>query len=111
MPVYEAFPGWDEDLAASARTWTSAACRPRYVDALEELAGVPITLVSVGPERTQTMHEARRSMVARHRWWRDMGAAASTSGGGSGGREHALAWRLAGEPGVSESWSRRATRA
>ena len=26
-----------------------------YVDALEELAGVPITLVSVGPERTQTI--------------------------------------------------------
>jgi adenylosuccinate synthase len=26
-----------------------------YVDLLEDLAGVPITLVSVGPERTQTI--------------------------------------------------------
>ena len=58
-PVYERFPGWrqpihdarlPDDLPANARS---------YVGALEELAGVPIRLVSVGPERTQTvvMHD------------------------------------------------------
>jgi hypothetical protein len=35
------------------------------VTALEELAGVPIVLVSVGPERTQTIERAYRPM--RHR--------------------------------------------
>ena len=33
--------------------------------ALEEMAGVPIVLVSVGPERTQTIERAWRPM--RHR--------------------------------------------
>jgi hypothetical protein len=35
------------------------------VTALEELAGVPIVLVSVGPERSQTIERAYRPM--RHR--------------------------------------------
>ena len=37
----------------------------RYVTAIEEHAGVPIVLVSVGPERTQTIERAWRPM--RHR--------------------------------------------
>lgn len=64
-PIYEDFAGWPEaihdvrslaDLPESAR---------RYVAALEEQAGVPIVLVSVGPERTQTIERAWRPM--RHR--------------------------------------------
>jgi adenylosuccinate synthase len=35
------------------------------VTALEEHAGVPIVLVSVGPERTQTIERAWRSMRQR----------------------------------------------
>ncbi|MFM7825428.1 MAG: adenylosuccinate synthetase [Candidatus Limnocylindrus sp.] len=34
----------------------------RYVTALEELAGAPIVLLSVGPERTQTIERAWRPM-------------------------------------------------
>ena len=34
----------------------------RYVTAVEALAGVPIVLVSVGPERTQTIERAWRPM-------------------------------------------------
>jgi adenylosuccinate synthase len=65
VPVYEDFPGWEEpihdvrslaDLPENAR---------RYMTALEDLAGVPIVLVSVGPERTQTIERAWRPM--RHR--------------------------------------------
>jgi adenylosuccinate synthase len=61
-PVYERFTGWREaihdvrsiaDLPENAR---------RYVAALEEHAGVPIILVSVGPERTQTIERAFRPM-------------------------------------------------
>jgi adenylosuccinate synthase len=58
-PVYERFPGWREDLRG-ARTPDDLPANARaYVEALEDLAGVPIRLVSVGPERTQTvvMHE------------------------------------------------------
>ena len=65
IPVYEDFPGWDEpihdvrglaDLPENAR---------RYLTALEEHAGVPIVLVSVGPERTQTIERAWRPMRRR----------------------------------------------
>ena len=65
VPIYEDFAGWDEpvhevralaDLPENAR---------RYVSALEEHAAVPIVLVSVGPERTQTIERAWRPM--RHR--------------------------------------------
>jgi adenylosuccinate synthase len=65
VPIYQEFEGWDEpihdvrslaDLPENAR---------RYVTAVEEMAGVPIVLVSVGPERTQTIERAWRPM--RHR--------------------------------------------
>ena len=61
-PIYETFEGWDEpihDVRALADLPERAR---RYVSALEELAGVPIVLVSVGPERTQTIERAWRPM-------------------------------------------------
>ena len=54
-PVYERFPGWKEAIH-DARTPDDLPANARsYVRALEELARVPITLVSVGPERSQTV--------------------------------------------------------
>lgn len=64
-PIYEEFPGWNEpihDIRSLADLPENAR---RYVTALEELGGVPIVLVSVGPERTQTIERAWRPM--RHR--------------------------------------------
>ena len=54
-PVYEAFPGWDAELTDVRRMGDLPPEAARYVDAIEQLAGVPINLVSVGPERTQTI--------------------------------------------------------
>jgi adenylosuccinate synthase len=52
-PVYEELPGWRTPTSA-CRSWEQlpAAAR-RYVERLEELAGVPVSHVSVGPERAQ----------------------------------------------------------
>jgi len=64
-PVYEEFPGWEEpihDVRSLAGLPENAR---RYVTALEEIAGVPIVLVSVGPERTQTIERAWRPMRGR----------------------------------------------
>ncbi|PWH12383.1 MAG: adenylosuccinate synthase [Anaerolineae bacterium] len=52
-PVYEEFPGWSEDVR-DIRRWRdlpSAACD--YLQAISQLTGLPIRLVSVGPEREQ----------------------------------------------------------
>jgi adenylosuccinate synthase len=52
-PMYEEHPGWEADTTR-CRTWDALPAAARsYVERLEELAGVPIGLVSVGPERTQ----------------------------------------------------------
>ena len=60
VPVYEEFAGWEADIS-TARTMADLPLEAvAYVDAIEAMAGVPITLVSVGPERSQTIvrHEA-----------------------------------------------------
>ena len=52
-PVYEILDGWQTDTTA-CRTWGELPAAARsYVERLETLAGVPISHVSVGPERAQ----------------------------------------------------------
>jgi adenylosuccinate synthase len=52
-PVYEQLPGWEEDLR-STRRWEDLPKTTRaYILRIEELGGVPVRLVSVGPERNQ----------------------------------------------------------
>jgi len=52
-PVYEELPGWQSDTS-SCRSWEELPAAARaYAERLEELAGVPVSLVSVGPERDQ----------------------------------------------------------
>ena len=54
-PVYESMPGWKEDIS-SCRTWDELPAAARaYIERLEQLSGVPITMVSVGPDRNQTI--------------------------------------------------------
>jgi adenylosuccinate synthase len=55
VPVYETLPGWQADLDPVRRMEDLPPEAVAYVDRIEELAGVPITLVSVGAERTQTI--------------------------------------------------------
>lgn len=54
-PVYEDMPGWQE---ASAGLRDQAALPKQaqaYINRLEDLVGVPIHLISTGPERTQNI--------------------------------------------------------
>jgi adenylosuccinate synthase len=54
-PVYEVIPGWSEELSA-ARQWKDLPSAAQvYLDRVAELAGVPVRLVSVGPEREQVV--------------------------------------------------------
>jgi adenylosuccinate synthase len=61
-PQYEHFEGWSEPLHDVRSLAGLPDAARRYVSAVEELAGVPIVLVSVGPERTQTIERAWRPM-------------------------------------------------
>jgi adenylosuccinate synthase len=54
-PVYETLPGWDEDLT-QIKKWSDVPARARnYVEFVGRQVGVPVTIVSVGPERRQTI--------------------------------------------------------
>jgi adenylosuccinate synthase len=58
-PVYEDVPGWLTDTTG-VRAWDELPAQARaYVERLEQLAGVAISHVSVGPERDQMI--VRRS--------------------------------------------------
>ncbi len=54
-PVYEELPGWSEDISG-ARKWDNLpAAAKAYLDRIAKLAGIPVRLVSVGPERSQVI--------------------------------------------------------
>ena len=54
-PVYETLPGWSDDLT-TARSWDDLPARAQdYVRYLTSQIGLPISIVSVGPERLQSI--------------------------------------------------------
>ncbi len=54
-PVYREFPGFSADLGAvRSRDGLPAEARV-YIDALQDMVGVPVRTVSIGPERDQTL--------------------------------------------------------
>jgi adenylosuccinate synthase len=59
-PIYDRFPGWQEEIHGVRALGDLPENARRYVTALEETAGAPIVLISVGPERTQTIERAAR---------------------------------------------------
>jgi adenylosuccinate synthase len=55
-PVYETFEGWEEDISGARRMEELPANAVTFITAVERIAGAPVAIVSVGPERTQTIH-------------------------------------------------------
>jgi adenylosuccinate synthase len=54
-PVYETFPGWSEPITEVTR-WADLPGQARaYVDFVGQQVGVPVRIVSVGPDRRQTI--------------------------------------------------------
>ena len=54
-PVYETWPGWECDIDAVSTLEDLPAAARDYVRRVEELAGVPVSFVSVGPARDQAI--------------------------------------------------------
>ncbi len=55
-PVYIEMPGWKEDLTKLKDATKLPKELMDYIDFLEKELEIPIKLVSVGPDRTQTIH-------------------------------------------------------
>ena len=54
-PVYETLPGWHEELTGVRRYDDLPENARRYLARIGELLGRPVTVVSVGPDRAQTI--------------------------------------------------------
>ncbi|MDQ0284945.1 adenylosuccinate synthase [Desulfofundulus luciae] len=54
-PVYEEWPGWQEDISRARRYEDLPASARRYLERITELVGVPIAIIGVGPGREETI--------------------------------------------------------
>lgn len=54
-PVYNDLPGWAEDISGIREYNKLPETLKKYIEFIEKQTGVPITLVSVGPDREETI--------------------------------------------------------
>lgn len=54
-PIYETYPGWEQDVTKVRSIADMPEGARRYLDRVSELVGRPVEVVSVGPDRDQTM--------------------------------------------------------
>jgi len=54
-PVYQIFDGWTEDISSVKNFEDLPKNAQTYIKAIEEFIEVPITFISVGPERTENI--------------------------------------------------------
>jgi adenylosuccinate synthase len=54
-PIYEIFPGWDEDITGAKKFEDLPKNAQDYVLALEKLSGTRISAIGVGPDRNATI--------------------------------------------------------
>ncbi len=55
QPVYEEMDGWTEDIRGARRITDLPTNTRHYIERLEELSGARMVLVSVGPDRDETI--------------------------------------------------------
>ncbi len=54
-PIYTELPGWQSDIGGATKFDELPAAAREYLDFIQREAGIPIRLISVGPERNQTI--------------------------------------------------------
>ncbi|MGB5760838.1 MAG: adenylosuccinate synthase [Acidimicrobiales bacterium] len=56
VPIYQELPGWKTDLTGATERQHLPAEAEAYLRLIEEQVGVPVTLASTGPGRSQYLH-------------------------------------------------------
>ena len=54
-PVYEELPGWSEDISSARKLSELPEAVRNYVRRIEQIMSAPVEIISVGPEREQTI--------------------------------------------------------
>ena len=56
VPIYETWPGW-QTATTAVRSWAELpSAAKNYLARIEAFSGLPISILSVGPERASTLH-------------------------------------------------------
>lgn len=55
QPVYEVLQGWRTDTSQATSIEELPAAAARYIQRIEELVGIPVTMIGVGPARRQIL--------------------------------------------------------
>jgi adenylosuccinate synthase len=55
QPIYETLPGWQTDVTKIRRLEDLPAGARSYLNRISQLVGKPVEIISVGPDRAQTM--------------------------------------------------------
>lgn len=63
-PVFESLPGWSEDVTRVRSLEDLPANARGYLDRVSELVGRPVSIVSVGPGRDQTILTGKPELLA-----------------------------------------------
>jgi adenylosuccinate synthase len=63
-PIYETLPGWNTDVTGIRNLADMPENARRYLDRVSQLVGKPVEIVSVGPDRVQTMFAGEMAKVA-----------------------------------------------
>jgi adenylosuccinate synthase len=61
-PVYETLPGWHEQISGCRKVDDLPATTRAYVEFVEEFTETPAAILSIGPDRSETLI-ARRSLI------------------------------------------------
>ena len=54
-PIVEALPGWSQSTVGASTMAALPAAAQAYLARIEELCGIPVDIVSTGPERAETV--------------------------------------------------------
>jgi len=54
-PVYEEFPGWQDDITGAREVDHLPEEARAYIKAIEDISGIPASIISVGPGRDETI--------------------------------------------------------
>ncbi len=55
IPIYEEMPGWKEDISLARHMEELTPNARAYLKSIEEITGIPISIISVGPGRQDTI--------------------------------------------------------
>jgi len=55
IPIYEEMPGWKEDISLARHMEELPPNARAYLKSIEEITGIPISIISVGPGRQDTI--------------------------------------------------------